>query len=171
MSRPPLSHRLLSWAIGDEAVCRGILGDLAEEFSGSGSSPGKGSRYRWAVTRLAVGFAFARLGARLRIRGRNRTVRQSRSPMTDHLVQDVRSALRGLRRSPGFAVATIPTLALGIGATTAVFSLRQRRLLRSADGRKMEPAAEVVPRGGGSGGGSHPLHQPIRQMPIARNEP
>ena len=38
-------------------------------------------------------------------------------------VADVRFALRGLKRSPGFAAAAILTLALGMGATTAIFSV------------------------------------------------
>ena len=50
-------------------------------------------------------------------------------PALELLVRDVRFALRGLRKNPGFTLATVLTLALAIGANAAIFAVVQRIVL------------------------------------------
>jgi hypothetical protein len=73
--------------------------------------------------------ALIRLGGAEQVR---QAYREQRTlPWLENLMRDSRYALRGLGRNPVFAITAIATLALGIGATTAVFSVVDRILFRS----------------------------------------
>ena len=68
------------------------------------------------------------LGGVTQTREATRAVR--RVPLLDALFRDVRQALRSLRRNPAFAAVAVLTLALAIGANTAIFTLIDQLLLR-----------------------------------------
>lgn len=65
----------------------------------------------------------AHVEAELTRLGRERNTRWARREWLDEFKQDVSFALRQCRRKPGFTVAAVLTLALGIGSTTAIFSV------------------------------------------------
>src|SRR4029453_6803162 len=81
---------------------------------------------------------------------------ERRTDVLAELRQDVAHSWRTFRRSPGFAAVALVTLALGIGANTAIFSVVNGLLLRDLP---FGDPDRLVPVGGGakdSGGGRDP---------------
>ena len=98
---------------------------------------------------------------------------KSRWAWLDKLWRDVRFGARGLRQSPGFAVTSILTLALGVGANTAVFSVMNAVLLRSLPVQDPQSVVYVktsgAPRHGNNTGDwetslSYPVYDALRQQ-------
>src|SRR5687768_2695718 len=68
----------------------------------------------------------------------------------DQLRQDARDATRYLRRNPGFSFAIVVTLALGIGLTTAIYSVVSAVLLKPLAYRHPDRMVWLSTRAGGS---------------------
>jgi predicted permease len=112
-----LAQRLTSWATTsarDDTLLRAEIEDHVERQTAdnlrAGLSPVEARRQ-----------ALVKFGSVEAIKEAYRD--QRGLPFMETLSRDARHAIRGLRRTPGFAAAVILTLALGIGANTAVFAV------------------------------------------------
>jgi macrolide transport system ATP-binding/permease protein len=154
--RPPRAWtRLLRLALPPGSIRESILGDLAQEYRERERSLGPSAAGRW-YRRQALAVAAWTLSDRLTGHSWSRP-EPSPGPLTvpaggrrlhplqgvSHLAQEVRLALRQLARRPGFTLAAVVSLALGIGANTAIFSLSHSVLFRPLDVREPERLASV----------------------------
>jgi len=126
---------------------------LEEEFRRKGMTPEESRRH-----------AHLRLGNPTVIREEVR--RMNSVPFLEDLWRDVGYALRQLRKSPGFAVAAILTLALGIGAAAAMFSVLDAVVLRPLPYKNVDRMVRIATKA--SAGyfqpQSWPEYQELRRM-------
>src|ERR1700746_2582807 len=78
----------------------------------------------------------------------------------EDLVQDVRYTIRSLAKSPGFTAVVVATLALGIGANTAIFTIVRGALLRPLDYPKPNQLMYLTAESAAAGGARSPLSAP-----------
>ena len=85
-------------------------------------------------------------------------------PLLESFVQDVRYGLRSLIHARAFTAAAVISLALGIGANTAVFSLFYALMLKTLPVRNPQQLVTLYRTGGwGNGYMSYPLYQDLRE--------
>ncbi|HYM25386.1 MAG TPA: ABC transporter permease [Vicinamibacterales bacterium] len=80
----------------------------------------------------------------------------------DTLIQDLRFSARVLRKSPGFALTAIITLALGIGANAVVFSVLNAFIIRPLDLPQAESLYQIERGPGKAGAQSYPDYRDLR---------
>jgi predicted permease len=93
-------------------------------------------------------------------------------PFIDTILQDVRYAARSLRKQPGFTAIAVLTLAVGIGANTAIYTVLDATILRSLPFREPDRLMRltlVFPAGPGTpvnddGVWSYPKYEVFRKM-------
>jgi predicted permease len=143
---PRLAIWLLNRRLPNE-WCDFVVGDLQEEFATRSSDSPLAARgwFWWQTMRC--------LATPLPARPHTRHLEPGRgdSAMRE-LIADVRYALRVMSRTPSFAVAVVSVLALGIGASTTIFSIFNAVLLRPLPFQDSERLVRIYTRTPGPDG-------------------
>jgi putative ABC transport system permease protein len=141
---PRIAEWLLRRTLPPGTRGESILGDLVEDWRDTGSTA-KATLLFW---RHALSLA-ARYTVR-RDRAGTRTADRSDHMFLDNLRNDLRYAIRSCAKAPSFTLIILTTLALGIGASTAIFSMVNGILLQPlplADPDRIVYANEVNGKG------------------------
>jgi putative ABC transport system permease protein len=125
---PRLAERLVRWSVAPSPYAESLIGDLEEAFGGIAvRSTREARRFYW---RRAVSLVWHYLPSHFRRSFHNAPSARAGDSVMTTLLNDLRFALRTLRRSPSFTIAAILALGLGTGSAAGVFSLLQGVVLR-----------------------------------------
>jgi putative ABC transport system permease protein len=137
---PRLARWLLDRALPRDVRGDTIRGDLLEEFRAGAGWPARG-RYWRNVLSVSLRYGFRR---------RSEAQREKPTMVVETVWSDVKYAIRSYAKTPSFTLAVVATLALGIGASTAIFSMVNGIVLRALplrDPDRLVYINEVAPNG------------------------
>jgi putative ABC transport system permease protein len=138
-----LLRRTLPRGIRGDSIC----GDLLEEWRARGGTRRATVWYWLATLSLSARYFWRRERDNQPVEAGDRSI----TMFLDNLRQDVRYAIRSYARAPSFTVAILATLALGIGASTAIFSMVNGILLRPLPLPNADRLVYLNELGGGGG--------------------